>query len=422
MKRPIKAEILTIGDEILYGQILDTNSQWISEQLDDIGVRVIKKTTVGDNEKDILKAFEDAENTADITLITGGLGPTNDDLTKPLLSKHFNSPLEINEAALKEITHLFESRGFKLNELNRLQALLPRDCKMISNKNGTAPGIWMERNNRVFVSMPGVPYEMKSIISETVLPWLQEKFDIPVIYHKVVKTVGIGESWLAEKIESWETGLPEHIKLAYLPSFGQVKLRLTAIGEELDVLKQDVQEEIEKLIPLAEKYIFGYDKDELYEVIGKVLKEEGKTISTAESCTGGFVASQLTSVPGSSAYFKGSVVAYSNEIKENILSVNSNDLKKHGAVSEEVVKQMAENVREKLGTDIGLSTSGIAGPDGGTESKPVGTIWIAYADKERTIAKKLTLTKKREVNIKYTSIAVLNLARISLMKTVESSI
>ncbi|ELR73538.1 Molybdopterin binding motif protein [Fulvivirga imtechensis AK7] len=414
-----KAEILTIGDEILYGQLLDTNSQWMSAELDSIGIKTIRKTTVSDSREDILTAFREAELRADIILITGGLGPTNDDLTKPCLSEYFDSPIVMNEQALKELTEFFSSKGRELNEVNRLQAALPECSDMISNPLGTACGIWIHRNGKVFVSMPGVPHEMKRMMTDTVIPRLQQTYQTDVIYHKIIKTIGIGESWLAELIKEWEDNLPKHIKLAYLPSMGEVKLRLTAIGDDLDALKSEVQSQIDKLLSCAEKYIYGYDNDRIEGAVGSMLVKYGKTIALAESCTGGYVSHLITSVAGSSEYYRGSIIPYHNDVKIHNLGVKEDTLKAHGAVSEETVYEMANRVREQFNADIGVATSGVAGPSGGTPEKPVGTVWIAYADREQTITRKLQLWKDRRINIEATAIALLNLIRITLPKSIE---
>ncbi len=405
----IFAEIITIGDEILYGQIVDTNSQWMSAKMDEIGVKIIRKTTIGDSKEALLNAFSEAENRADIVLITGGLGPTNDDITKYCLAEYFDSDISMNETALKELEALFEKHGFTMTDTNRRQAELPDKCTMISNKNGTAPAMWFERNNKVFVSMPGVPHEMKAIMKHSILPELQIFFDTPSIVHRMIKTAGIGESWLADTIKEWEENLPTHIKLAYLPSLMQVKLRLTAVGKDKSQLNKEIASEITKLIPLIEKHIYGYDQDTLESVIGKILVKRGLTISTAESCTGGHVAHILTTVPGSSKYFQGGVIPYHNHLKINILNVNTKTIEKYGAVSEKTVIEMANGVREKFGTDIGIASSGIMGPDGGTEKKPVGTIWIAYANGQKTVTKKLSYGNQRLVNIKRSTVGILYL-------------
>lgn len=414
-----KAELITIGDEILYGQIVDTNSQWMSQELDKVGIKTIRKTTISDDRQEILSAFAEAEKRADIVLITGGLGPTNDDLTKPCLAEYFDCGLEMHEEALEEVATFFKNRGLELTDLNRKQAELPTCCEYVPNKLGTAPGMWFERNGKVFVSMPGVPHEMKKMMVATIIPKLQEIFQTEVIFHKLIKTVGIGESWLSEKIKDWEHSLPEHIKLAYLPSIGQVKLRLTATGEDKEQLKQEVNAQIEKLKEYAGKYIFGYDQDQIEEVVGRLLKEQGKTIALAESCSGGYVTHLITSVAGSSQYYQGSVVPYHNDLKIKVLGVEKSTIEAHGAVSEETVTEMSNNVRKLFDADIGIATSGIAGPDGGTPDKPVGTVWIAFADGEQTITKKLQLTKDRNINIKATAVAILNLVRISLPKSIE---
>ncbi|MBY0432478.1 MAG: CinA family nicotinamide mononucleotide deamidase-related protein, partial [Cyclobacteriaceae bacterium] len=304
----ILAELLTIGDEILYGQIVDTNSQWMSVELDKVGIKVIRKTTVGDQESEILTAFAEAEKRADIILITGGLGPTSDDLTKPLLAKYFNCDLVMNEEALAEVTEFFKSRGRELTEINRQQAALPRACEKITNPIGTAPGMWFNKNGKIFMSMPGVPHEMKKMMTERVIPKLKETFKTPVIYHKVIRTAGQGESFLAEKISGWEKTLPPHVKLAYLPSLGEVKLRLTSFGDSLDTLKQETELLVENVKEHIGQYIYGYGDDPLEVVIGNTLREKKLTLSVAESCTGGFLSHLITSVPGSSDYFLGSLV------------------------------------------------------------------------------------------------------------------
>lgn len=412
--KQILAEILTIGDEILYGQITNTNAQWMGVELGKIGVRVIRHTSIGDKEEEILTALSEAEKRVDIVLITGGLGPTKDDITKKTLAKYFESELVTDEKVLQMITAFFEKRGRTVNDLNRAQALVPDKCEVIYNKLGTAPGMWFERDRKVFMSMPGVPFEMKMLMSDSVLPKIQQFFKTPFIYHKVIQTIDIGESILAEKIAAWEDALPAHIKLAYLPSFSQVRLRLTGISEEQESLIREVEEETAKMLPLIEKYVFAIGEVTIEEAIGNLLLEQNKTLAAAESCTGGFLAHQLTKVPGSSRYFMGGVVAYSNEVKMKQLGVDEETLKNHGAVSEETIREMAENVRLKLNTDIGVATSGVAGPDGGSPEKPVGTVWIAYADEKGTVTKKLQLVSDRLLNIQLTAVFVFDLIRKSL--------
>jgi nicotinamide-nucleotide amidase len=412
--KKILAELLTIGDEILYGQIVDTNSQWMSVELDKAGIKVIRKTTVGDQEDEILTAFAEAEKRADIVLITGGLGPTSDDITKPCLVKYFDCPLAIHEEALVEVTEFFKSRGREVSDINRQQAALPICCEKITNAMGTAPGMWFDRNDKVFVSMPGVPFEMKTMMSNIVIPKLLKKFKTPVIHHKVIRTVGIGESILAEKISAWEKALPEHVKLAYLPNLGEVKLRITSFGNDLQKLKAEAEDLTKKLVERVGEFIYSFNDESLEEVIGNILREKKLTLAVAESCTGGYLSHLITSIPGSSEYFQGSVIPYSYEIKMQQLGVKGETLQKHGAVSEETITEMAELVRKKFNTSIGVATSGVAGPGGATAEKPVGTVWIAFSDGKQVITKKLQLSKDRMINIRMASVGVLNLIRLSL--------
>ena len=411
----VKAEIIAIGDELLYGQIMDTNSHWISQELDAVGVRVVRKTTVGDNRTDILTAFEEASKRADLILITGGLGPTQDDLTKPLLAEYFGCDIVEVPEAVAAVSSYFLRRGREMTPLNILQGHLPSCCTYVPNPVGTAPGMWFEQKGCYWMSMPGVPHEMKKLVKDFVLPKLAQVFDLPVIYHKMVKTAGIGESWLADLIKDWENALPPHIRLAYLPSLGHVKLRLTAFGTNKEELQKEVAAQIQAVLPLIEKYVYGYDEETLETAIGKLLKNAGKTLALAESCSGGYVSHLITTVPGSSAYFQGSVVPYQNAFKEEILGVNPETLRTHGAVSEETVAAMAKGVRSLFHADYGLASSGIAGPDGGTEDKPVGTVWIACAGPEGVETRKLQLTQDRMLNIQLTGVAVLNLFRICFL-------
>ena len=412
----VKAEIIAIGDELLYGQIMDTNSHWISQQLDLIGVKVAHKTTIGDNREDIIEAFRTAEQRAKIILITGGLGPTQDDLTKPLLAEYFNCEIVEFPEAVKAVTDFFQRRGREITPLNILQGHLPSCCTYVPNVVGTAPGMWFERNGNYWMSMPGVPHEMKKLMQDFVLPKLPQLFDLPVIFHKVIKTVGIGESWLADLIRDWENALPSHIRLAYLPSLGHVKLRLTAFGSQKDQLERQVDEQIGKVMPLIDKYVYGYDEETLETAIGKLLKNGQKTLALAESCSGGYVSHVITTVPGSSEYLQGAVVPYHNQFKEEILGVKSETLKNYGAVSEECVQEMAQGVRKLFQASFGVASSGIAGPDGGTAEKPVGTIWVACAGEGFVETKKLQLTQDRMLNIQLTAVSVLNLLRICIQK------
>lgn len=412
--KPVLVEILAIGDELLYGQTKDTNSHWISVELDKVGFKVIRRTTIGDKEDQILTAFAEAEYHADIVLITGGLGPTSDDLTKPCLVKYFNCETAIHPEALAEVTDFFKRRGRELTEVNRQQAALPICCTKITNPTGTAPGMWFDKNDKVFVSMPGVPHEMEKMMLDMVIPKLKARFQTPALHHQIIRTVGIGESYLADKISDWEKSLPDHIKLAYLPGLGEVKLRLTGTGDSIDVLKQEMDALVEKLKPLAEEYIYGYGETPLQVVIGNTLREKKLKLSIAESCTGGYLSHLITSVPGSSDYYLGSIIPYDYEIKMRQLGVRPETLEKYGAVSEPTIIEMANIVRSKFNADIGVATSGIAGPGGATPDKPVGTIWIAYSDKHKTVTKLLKLSQERLYNIQYSTTAALNLIRVNL--------
>ena len=408
------AEIITIGDELLIGQVVDTNSAWIAEQLNLIGIRVHQITSISDNQEHILQTLEEASARAQLILITGGLGPTKDDITKQTLCKYFDTSLIFSHEAYKNIENLFYHRGVKVTEVNRQQAMVPANCKVLPNVNGTAPCMWFEKDNRIYVSMPGVPFEMKAIMEQEVLPLLLHKHK-QVIIHRTILTEGVGESMLASIIEPWEDALPDFIKLAYLPQPGMVRLRLTAYGKAREVLQNAINRAENELFPLAGKYIFGFDDDTLESVVGKLLRQKGKTLSTAESCTGGNIAQLITSIAGSSDYFKGSVVAYSNEIKEKLLGVPHQTLLDYGAVSEQTVIAMAEGIRERFDTDYSIAVSGIAGPGGGTDEKPVGTTWIAVATPAGSTARKFLLGDHRGRNIRKASVSALNMLRGKLM-------
>jgi nicotinamide-nucleotide amidase len=414
--RQILAEIITIGDEILYGQTLDTNAHWMSGCLDEVSIRVVRRTTCGDEEGEILKTFAEAEHRADIILITGGLGPTSDDLTKPCLAKYFNSEIVVNQEALAQLEAYMTSRGRELNALTRLQASLPDNCEVVPNECGTAAGMWFNKGGKIFVAMPGVPHEMKFMMTHHVIPRLKQTFALPVIYHKIVRVAGIGESWLAEKIATWEKALPASVKLAYLPTFSDLKLRLTANGQDSEATMLLVQHLIDDLLPMISEHFYGFDNDSLEVVIGRLLVERQARLAIAESCTGGYITHRITSVPGSSGYFNGGITPYQNEMKIRHLGVNEKTIKAHGAVSEETVTEMARNVCTIFDADYGLATSGIAGPEGGTPEKPVGTIWIACTHKDVTVTKKLQLTKDRDVNIRLTSVMALHLLYQRLLK------
>ncbi|MCD6092054.1 MAG: competence/damage-inducible protein A [Bacteroidales bacterium] len=401
------AEIISIGDELLIGQVVNTNASWMGELLNRNGIKVKQIKVIADDKKDILNSIDNSFKSADIILLTGGLGPTKDDITKHTLCEYFDTKLVFNEDAFSRIKEIFRLRNFKVSAVNKAQADLPESCTPLKNINGTASGMWFEKNEKVLVSMPGVPFEMKPMMENEVIPRVKAKFKTPVILHKTIMTQGIGESFLAKKIEDWENSLPQNIKLAYLPQPGIVRLRLSATGENKIKCEQIIAELIEKLKLLIGDLIFGYDNILLEEAVGESLKLHQKTVATAESCTGGYIAHLLTSIAGSSSYFKGSAITYANEIKENILGVSHEDLEKEGAVSETVVKQMAIGAHKKFETDYAIATSGIAGPDGGTEGKPVGTTWIAIAGPDGVLAEKHHFGEHRGRNIRRAALTAL---------------
>ena len=414
------AEIMTIGDELLIGQVVDTNSAWIGQQLSLAGIQVKQISSVSDDPAHIVKALDEAQGRADIILITGGLGPTKDDLTKKTLREYFGMGWRMDEEVLKNVTRIFAAFGREVTEINKLQAQVPDGCITLMNKKGTAPGMWFEHNGKVFVSMPGVPFEMKALVSESVLPMLKQKFGLPVIIHKTILTQGIGESMLAERIEEWEDSLAaENIKLAYLPAASMVRLRLSATGTDREKLQLAVDRKVQEVLPLINSYVYGYDDQQLEKVVGDLLLEKKQTVSTAESCTGGMIAHMITSVPGSSAYFQGSIISYANEIKMDQLGIPAGLLAQYGVVSEECVRMMAQHMREKFRTDYAVATSGIAGPGGGTEEKPVGTVWIAIAGPDKTYSKKFRFGGDRERNILASSITTLALLRKMILGELE---
>lgn len=412
----VSCSIITIGDEILYGHILDTNSKWLSQELNIIGVKILEKKSIGDEYSQIMDSIKNSLSNYDITILTGGLGPTNDDITKNCLNDYFKSKLIYHEKTLNHIKKIFLKRNLEFTVKNKNQALVPDTCKVLHNKFGTAPGMVFKDENKILISLPGVPFEMKSLFEDECKKVIYDNFNLPKIFHRIIKTVGIGESWLSDLIQEWENNLDENLQLAYLPSIGRVKLRLTGFGDDKKIIKSIIRKEEKKLIPIIDKYVYGYDSDELEKIIGNLLKSKNKNLSIAESCTGGYVSNLITSVPGSSKYFKGSLIAYSNEVKIEELGVSPENIIDFGAVSKEVVEEMAKNIRQKFKTSIGIASSGIAGPDGGTKDKPVGTVWIAYSDEKITVSKKLNLTERRDVNIILSSINLLNLLRIYLKK------
>lgn len=407
-----KVEIINIGDELLIGQVINTNASWMGTILSEHGFEVIKISVVSDERAQIENAISAAMEKSDIVLISGGLGPTKDDITKKVLAEYFDSEMYFNEEAFHNIENLFKSRGFKITSVNKAQANLPKKAKAIPNKNGTAYGMWFDKEEKVIVSMPGVPFEMKTMMENEVIPRLEAQFKPEKYFQKTIMTTGVGESFLAGIIEEVEDNLPEHIKLAYLPRPGLVRLRLSARGVDEQIIKGEIQAEVDKIISvLGEKIVFGYDDISLETALAQLLVQQNKTISTAESCTGGHIAHMLTSLAGSSRYFNGSVVSYSNEAKNEVLGVSSKDIEKFGAVSETVVRQMAEGVRRQLNTDYSMATSGIAGPDGGSDEKPVGYTWIAVSGPKGTVSKVHQLGEHRGRNIMRASLIALNMLR-----------
>lgn len=412
----MKVNLLTIGDEILIGQIVDTNSAWMAAQLNLIGAEVTHIYTVGDTEQQILAVLEQSLQQADVVLMTGGLGPTKDDITKKTIAKYFDVPLEFDQGTYDRILKLFERWGRSPTEAHRLQCYMPANATLLFNKMGTAPGMWFEHAGKVLVSMPGVPYEMKYLMEHAVLTQLQSRFPGSPIAHRTILTVGEGESRIADRIADFADHLPEQIKLAYLPGLGRVRLRLTGRGADQPLLEKALDAESLKLKALIPDLVYGEGQLPLEEAIGQLLLKHKLTLSTAESCTGGYVAHLLTSIAGSSRYFHGSIVAYDNAVKVNQLKVKPETLAEEGAVSEATVREMVKGALEALGTDIAVAISGIAGPGGGTEEKPVGTVWIAVGNQNQTKTYLLKAGKDRIKNIQYSAIYALDQIRKFLLQ------
>lgn len=395
----MKATIINIGDELLIGQVVNTNASTMARLLTGVGIEVVRTEVIGDNRQYIWDAVDKAINTTDAVLLTGGLGPTKDDITKHLLCEYFGSELYENEEALNNVKRIFKARGYELTEVNRRQAWVPRCCQVLNNDLGTAPCMWFERGGKVLVSMAGVPFEMEWLMNNRVLPRLQQHFRTGTILNKNILVQGIGESFLSDLIEPWELALPSFIRLAYLPVAGMVKLRLTARGNDETLLQEAIRKAVSELYPIAGQYIVGEDCETLPELVAQKLTSSGCTLAVAESCTGGTIASRLTALAGASAYFKGGIVAYSNEVKECALGVSHDTLAAHGAVSEETVRQMVEGVRSRLDSDYALATTGIAGPTGGTPDKPVGTVWIAACSRNTTVTQLMHYGDRRQQTI-----------------------
>ncbi len=402
-------EIITIGDEILIGQIVDTNSAWMAKQLNLQGIKVKQISSVSDDADHIMEALDAARKRADIVLITGGLGPTKDDITKITLARYFDMPIRLDEETLKTVEEIFKRVNRPMIDLNRRQAEVPSGCTVIQNKNGTAPCMWFEEEGTIFVSMPGVPFEMMYLMEEEILPRLKQRFKLPFIYHKTILTANIGESFLAQEIEEVENALPAYIKLAYLPSFGQVRLRLSASGTDEQLLKTEVDGYANLLRAKIEQYVVIDDDIPLEKALLDLMEAKGFTLSTAESCTGGYIAHLITQHPGCSKVFDGGAVTYSYGLKEMILGVKPETLAQFGAVSEETVKEMAVGAVKHFKTDFSVAVSGIAGPDGGTPDKPVGTVWIAVATPNEVVAKVFVFGNRRQQNIARSAAAAINM-------------
>lgn len=415
----MRAEIISIGDEILIGHTIDSNSSWLCDKLDHMGFQVRKISVIRDDEKQIKNTLDEAMAESDLILMTGGLGPTNDDLTMSTLASYFESDIVFSNDVYEDIKKYLGAKDIEVNKLNRSQAEVPEKSTPLTNREGTAPGMWFGENEKVVVSMPGVPHEMKTMFEKEVEPRVSGCFDLPEMVHEIIKTQGIAESVLAEKLQSWEENLPGHIKLAYLPSPGMVKLRLSAVakeGKKKPDIKKEIEEQLSKVREIIPDQIFGYGDETMESVVGKLLRDNKKTLCTAESCTGGFMAHRITSVPGSSDYFLGSIISYHNQVKIDQLGVEEKIINEKGAVSREVVEQMAMGAREKMNSDYAISVSGIAGPGGGTKDKPVGTVWIGIAFRGGVKSERFSFGKSRSSNIKQTALQGLNMLREEVLK------
>ena len=411
----MNSALITIGDEILIGQVTDTNAVWISKQLNKIGVRVEEMVTVSDEAQQIASTLDRLMGTYDLLIMTGGLGPTKDDITKQTLAAYFDSKLVSHPESLERITAYLKERGRSVIESNLRQADVPEACRALTNMHGSAPGMWFEKDGSILVSLPGVPYEMKGLMEDHVIPAISKKVIVPGVVHRTIMTQGVPESYLAEMIKDWERDLPDCVKLAYLPRPGIVRLRLTVIDKCAQDAEHILEVNIDKLLDIIGVHVFGYDDISLEESLGLVLKERKLTVATAESCTGGNIARLITSVPGSSDYFSGSIIAYDNRIKSQVLGVDQELLDSKGAVSREVVEQMAQGVCSRLGTHTAMATSGIAGPDGGTEEKPVGTTWICVRHGEKSYTKKYLFWGTRKRIVDQASYAAMQLLRRLLL-------
>lgn len=411
----MQAEIITIGDELLIGQVVDTNSAWLGRTLSEDGIKVTQITSVQDDPNQIMRTVNEALARVSIVLVTGGLGPTRDDITKHTLAKLFGMKLVRDEQVYETVRRQLAVRGIAFNELNREQALVPDGCTVLPNRNGTAPGMWFERGGKVLVSMPGVPFEMKALVTDEILPRLRTHFSLHANVHRTAITFGLAESILAERIAPWEAALPANLRLAYLPSALCIRLRLSAYETDPEKARSEIDRQFDRLAGLIPHYLVGYGDDTLESATGALLRSRGETLATAESCTGGNIAHRFTAMPGASDYFLGGVVAYSNEVKTALLGVDPDSLNRYGAVSRSVAEQMAEGVRRATGATYGISTTGIAGPTGGTPGKPVGTVWMAVATPEGVHARCMVFGSVRAQNIERSSSNCINLLRLQLL-------
>lgn len=418
----MEASIITIGDEILIGQVVDTNSTFMATELSKVGVRVKQIYSISDTEEAIISTLSSAVQQSDIVLLTGGLGPTKDDITKLALAKYFNCKLVRHQPSLEKVEERLRQYGIRVSEINRTQADVPEVCTVLKNHPGLAPGMLFHEDGKMIVSMPGVPFEMKDIMTTGVIPYLKENFDLPALMHKTFLTIGVGESMLAERLDSFENKLTDNFSVAYLPSPGSVRIRLSAFGDSQEEMAPVFHEKASELEELLASDLFGYNDDTLEGVVAALLKKQAYTIATAESCTGGNIARKLTSIPGASKYFKGSIVAYCNDIKNEVLGVSRSNLIDFGAVSKEVVEEMALNVKSKLKADFGVATSGVAGPDGGTVEKPVGTVWVAIASPNGVFSIKYSLGKNRERTVTRSTALALDLIRKEINNIVEKTV
>nr|WP_315183056.1 CinA family nicotinamide mononucleotide deamidase-related protein [uncultured Flavobacterium sp.] len=417
----MKATIITIGDEILIGQIVDTNSGFIAKSLDRIGVEIHEMISISDNKQHILDTFLKLQNTVDLVVITGGLGPTKDDITKKTFCDYFEDELVVNQDVLTHVTQLIE--GFykrTITQINKDQALVPSKCTVLHNQVGTAPGMWMKKENTVFISLPGVPFEMKYLVENEIIPKVVKEYKRPYILHKTILTYGQGESMVAERIEEWENNLPEFIKLAYLPAPGRVRLRLSARGTDKEKLEAAIEANVNSLDVIIHDIIVGFDDDETIEVVvGRLLKKQLKTIATAESCTGGKIAEILTSIPGASTYFKGSVVSYATDVKINVLGVSESLIQEHSVVSAEVASAMALRVKQMMQTDYAIATTGNAGPTKDDTDAAVGSVFIALATPNEVIVEEFNFGQPREKVIDRATIKSLEMLQKEILKNVS---